>query len=82
MVRDIEINNTILLLDNYASDSHKLHTSLKKAGKDNIVVVNMDLSDLSSTYIRKNVLDKKIVKYLDSEVYQYILGNHLYINEV
>ena len=50
--------------------------------KDNIVVVNMDLSDLSSTYIRKNVLDKKIVKYLDSEVYQYILGNHLYINEV
>ena len=39
MVRDIEINNTILLLDNYASDSHKLHTSLKKAGKENIVVV-------------------------------------------
>lgn len=50
--------------------------------KDNIIVVNMDLSDLSSTYIRKNVLDKDIVKYLDSEVYQYILDNQLYINEV
>ena len=50
--------------------------------KDNIVVVNMDLSDLSSTYIRKNVLDKDIVKCLDSEVYQYILDNQLYINEV
>ena len=50
--------------------------------KDNIVAVNMDLNDLSSTYIRKNVLDKNVVKYLDSEVYQYILDNQLYINEV
>ncbi len=50
--------------------------------KDNIVIANMELSDLSSTYIRNNVLDIDVVKYLDSQVYQYILNNHLYVDGV
>ena len=47
--------------------------------KDNIICVPMELNDLSSTYIRKNV-DKKeeILGYLDADVFNYIYENKLY----
>ena len=47
--------------------------------KDNIIPVPMELNDLSSTYIRKNVMNKtEILSYLDKDVYKYIVDNNLY----
>lgn len=48
--------------------------------KDNILLVEMELSNLSSTYIRKNVLKKQeIIRFLDKDVYEYIIKNSLYV---
>ena len=48
--------------------------------KDNFLLVEMELSNLSSTYIRKNVLKKQeIIRFLDKDVYEYIIKNSLYV---
>lgn len=49
--------------------------------KANILFVEMELSDLSSTYIRKNVTNKDaIFEYLDKNVYEYIIKHNLYVD--
>jgi nicotinate-nucleotide adenylyltransferase len=47
--------------------------------KNNIISVNMELSNLSSTYVRKNVWkNNEIVRLLDEDVYKYIFEKNLY----
>ena len=46
--------------------------------KHNIIVVDMQESNLSSTYIRNHISDINISKYLDKDVYEFIITNNLY----
>lgn len=45
---------------------------------DNIIVIDMKESDLSSTYIRNNIYKLDVSKYLDEDVYEFIKQNNLY----
>ena len=44
----------------------------------NIIITNLKAIMLSSTYIRHNITDANINKYLDLDVLTYIKNNHLY----
>ncbi len=44
----------------------------------NIIITNLKAIMLSSTYIRHNITDANINKYLDLDVLTYIKDNHLY----
>lgn len=47
--------------------------------KDNIIVSNMELDDISSTYIRDNIKDiDKVKEFIDEDVLRYIQENELY----
>ena len=47
--------------------------------RDNIVISNMEMKDISSTYIRDNIKDiDKVKEYIDEEVLRYIQENNLY----
>ena len=46
--------------------------------KDNIIVIDMEESELSSTYIRNNIDKEEIKDYLDIDVYTFIKENNLY----
>lgn len=56
-----------------------LDTVLNKLAKykNNIIVVDMEESDISSTIIRENI-NTNIDKYLDKDVLKYIKDNNLY----
>lgn len=48
--------------------------------KDNIILTDLPLDNVSSTYIRNNIDKKdKITKIIDEKVYEYIKENDLYI---
>ena len=45
----------------------------------NIIVSNMEMNDVSSTFIRDNIRkEDKVRKYLDEDVLRYIYENELY----
>lgn len=46
--------------------------------KDNFVIVDLEESDLSSTYIRENITDETVRMYLNGDVYDYIRKHDLY----
>ena len=45
---------------------------------ENIIIADIQESGISSTYIRDNILDDDVSKYLDSKVYTYIKRNKIY----
>ncbi|MDE5630012.1 MAG: nicotinate (nicotinamide) nucleotide adenylyltransferase [Bacilli bacterium] len=48
--------------------------------KDNFVIADMPMDEVSSTMIREGLAkkDKSVIKYLDREVYEYIMRNNMY----
>lgn len=48
--------------------------------KDNLIVADMPMEEISSTMIREGLAnkDKNVIKYLDREVYEYIMRNNMY----
>ena len=47
--------------------------------KDNIIIINIKMNNLSSTYIRKILKNKQeVLKYIDKNVYLYIKNKLLY----
>ena len=78
--------NGYYLLTNYKflvidRNTHRINELLSHfiEYKDNIICVSMELNDLSSTYIRKNVnKNNEILVYLDIDVFNYIYKNKLY----
>lgn len=78
--------NGYYLLTNYKflvidRNTHRINELLSHfiEYKDNIICVSMELNDLSSTYIRKNVnKNNEILGYLDIDVFNYIYKNKLY----
>lgn len=52
---------------------------LNNINSENIVVANIELDNISSTYIRKNINNKqKILRKIDKKVFEYINKNNLY----
>jgi nicotinate (nicotinamide) nucleotide adenylyltransferase len=45
---------------------------------DNIIITELLENELSSTYIRNNIMNEDICKYLDERVYSYIRKNNIY----
>ena len=47
--------------------------------KDNIIISNMEMKDISSTYIRDNIKEiDKVKEYIDEDVLRYIQENNLH----
>ena len=47
--------------------------------KDNIIIIDMKMNNLSSTYIREKIRnEEKVLEYIDEKVYSYIKENKLY----
>lgn len=48
--------------------------------KDNFVIADMPMEEISSTMIREGLAnrDENVIKYLDREVYEYIIKNNMY----
>jgi len=47
---------------------------------DRVIITNIESNMLSSSYIRDNI-DNNISKYLDSDVYEYVRKNNLYLKK-
>lgn len=47
---------------------------------DRIIITNIESNMLSSSYIRDNI-DNDVSKYLDSDVYEYVRKNNLYLKK-
>ena len=79
--------NGIFLLNNYKflvidRNSNRINEFILhfKEFKDNIILIPMELNDLSSTYIRENVNNKALIlEHLDVDVADYIWKNNLYM---
>lgn len=72
-------NYKFMCLRRHTDELDEILTRFKEY-KDNIIVVDMEESKLSSTYIRENIENDNIKEYLDKDVYEYIRGNNLYKN--
>lgn len=61
-------------------DEDNIKDLLKSINNRNIKVIDKEVFDLSSTYIRDNIMNKKILNQLvDKDVLAYIYKNNLYI---
>lgn len=51
-----------------------------KKYKDNFIIADMPMEEISSTMIREGLAnkDKNVINYLDREVYEYIMRNNIY----
>lgn len=72
--KDLLKENIIILKRNNIDITYYLNKLNKK---DNYNIINNNI-DISSTYIRNNINDKIIEKYLPKGVYKYIIENNLY----
>lgn len=72
-------NFKILVIKRDTDDLDTVLKSLEKY-KDNIIVVDMEESDISSTIIRECILKHKKTNYLDDDVLKYIVDNKLYLD--
>lgn len=73
------LNNYKIIVIN--RDGNNLNELLDKFNeyKDNIIVSNMEMKDISSTYIRDNIEDvAKVTDFIDKDVLRYIQENNLY----
>lgn len=66
-----------LVLKRRTDDIKKLLNKYKEY-QDNIIVVNLEENDLSSTYIRDNITEEDVKHCLNEDVYSFIIENNLY----
>lgn len=71
------LKNYKLLVINRNKDTHKLLHKYNDY-KENIIIANIKEDNISSSYIRANINNKDIKKYIDKNVFNYIKENNLY----
>lgn len=72
-------NYKFLVIDRKTNDIDEILMRLRKY-RDNFVIADMPISEVSSTMIREGLAngEKSVIKYLDEEVYEYIIENNMY----
>lgn len=71
-------NYKIIVINRDGNDLNELLDKFNEY-KDNIIVSNMEMKDISSTYIRDNIEDvAKVRDFIDKDVLRYIQENNLY----
>lgn len=71
------LNNFKILVIKRNNDD--LDDILSSINSKNIVIANIELDNISSTYIRRNIKDKqKMLRKVDKKVFEYINRNNLY----
>ena len=75
---EILTNYKIVVINRDGNDLEELLVKYDKY-KDNIIISNMEMKDVSSTYIRDNIEETdKVKEYIDEDVLRYIQENNLY----
>ena len=75
---EILTNYKIVVINRDGNDLEELLVKYDKY-KDNIIISNMEMKDISSTYIRDNIKEiDKVKEYIDEDVLRYIQENELY----
>jgi nicotinate-nucleotide adenylyltransferase len=75
---EILTNYKIVVINRDGNDLEELLVKYDKY-KDNIIISNMEMKDISSTYIRDNIKEiDKVKEYIDEDVLRYIQENNLY----
>ena len=75
---EILTNYKIVVINRDGNDLEELLVKYDKY-RDNIIISNMEMKDISSTYIRDNIGEiDKVKEYLDEDVLRYIQENNLY----
>ena len=75
---EILTNYKIVVINRDGNDLDELLVKYDKY-KDNIIISNMEMKDISSTYIRDNIKEiDKVKEYIDEDVLRYIQENNLY----
>ena len=75
---EILTNYKIVVINRGGNDLEELLVKYDKY-KDNIIISNMEMKDISSTYIRDNIKEiDKVKEYIDEDVLRYIQENNLY----
>lgn len=75
---EILTNYKIIVINRDGNDLDELLLKYDQY-RDNIVISNMEMKDISSTYIRDNIKDiDKVKEYIDEDVLRYIQENNLY----
>ena len=75
---EILANYKIVVINRDGNDLEELLIKYDKY-KDNIIISNMEMKDISSTYIRDNIKETdKVKEYIDEDVLRYIQENNLY----
>jgi len=75
---EILTNYKIVVINRDGNDLDELLVKYDKY-KDNIIISNMEMKDVSSTYIRDNIEETdKVKEYIDEDVLRYIQENNLY----
>lgn len=70
-------NYKLLVINRDNFDKQKLLEKYKDY-KENIIFAKQDINFISSSYIRNNINDSRVVMYLDKAVLNYIKLNNLY----
>ena len=71
-------NYKIIVIDRAGNNLNELLDKFNEY-KENIIVSNMEMKDISSTYIRENIEDiAKVRDFIDKDVLRYIQENNLY----
>ena len=71
------------ILDNFKliviiRNNDDINEILSKINSKNIVVPNINSDNISSSYIRKNINNEKILKIMDENIVKHIIENNLY----
>ena len=75
---EILTNYKIVVINRDGNDLDELLVKYDKY-KDNIIISNMEMKHISSTYIRDNIKEiDKVKEYIDEDVLRYIQENKLY----
>lgn len=73
---DYILNNYKIIVIKRNNDD--INGILNKINSKNIVVPNINSDNISSSYIRKNINNEKILKLMDKNIVKYIIENDLY----
>ena len=71
------------ILDNFKlivirRNNDDINEILSKINSKNIVIPNINSDNISSSYIRKNINNEKILKLMNENIVKYIIENNLY----